>query len=95
MIFRLLASFTHKDNVRCKHSGLFSCMGEFNDSANSEGASLWHLPLKWVVSHGEGCICTSDMDRNQQSGTRQRPNVQAQEYIYIAHRGHRNTATEC
>lgn len=48
VIFRLLASFTHKGNVRCKRSVLSSCMGEslmFTGSGESAGALLWLLPL--------------------------------------------------
>lgn len=51
MIFRHLASFRHNDNVRCKRSVLFPCMGEslvFADGGKIEGALLWPLPLKRV-----------------------------------------------
>lgn len=51
MIFRHLASFTHKDNVRCKCSVLSPSIGEFLVFAGLgkiEGALLWLLPLKRV-----------------------------------------------
>lgn len=51
MIFRHSASFTHKDNVRCKCLVLSPCIGEslvFAGLGKIEGALLWPLLLKWV-----------------------------------------------
>lgn len=85
MIFRLLASFTHKGNVRCKRSVLSSCMGEslmFTGSGESAGALLWLLTKADTGrNRGQGCIPTRGTDPTRQSGTRQRPKVQAQECI--------------
>lgn len=54
MMFRHLASFSHKDNVKCKCSVSFPCMGKslvFADLGKIEGALLWPLPLKpWYKS---------------------------------------------